>query len=147
MVLSPCRSGVEISAGETKGDVEVRLQKPGASLQGDGTEPVPWRHARKAFQYAGIGAAVRTTKSGGVMIDKVFPGSAAEEAGLTHGTTILEVDGQPVTGGVELRQAVEMLRGEQGVAVTMRVRRPDGTEETIQPIRKAHTVGAKRPKG
>ncbi len=147
-------SGVEITAGETKADLEIRLQKPGASLapgtQSDGTEaaphPVNWARTRKAFQYAGIGAAVRGAKGGGVVVDKIFPGGAASEAGLTAGTTILEVDGKPVDGK-DLRKAVEMLRGQEGESVTMRIRHPDGTEQTVQPIRKAHTVGRKKPRG
>lgn len=145
-------SGVEITAGETKNDLEIRLQKPGAALDpdavrsGDSPHPTKWARTRRAFQYAGIGAAVRGAKDGGVVVDKIFPGGAAASAGLTAGTTILEVDGKPVDGK-DLRRAVEMLRGAEGESVTMRVRHPDGTEQTVQPIRKAHTVGAKPPKG
>ncbi len=137
-------SGLDLSPGETHSDVEVRLQKGGASL-GPGLERPGSRGAgrRGGFQYAGIGAVVQPAKGGeGVEIRKVIPGGAAAEAGLEAGTRILEVDGQPVTG-TSLARAVELLRGEEGAAVHIKVQDPDGTTRLVQPVRKQMTMSKK----
>ena len=144
-------SGLDLTAGESKTDVEVRLQQGGASL---GPEiPMPGGHpgaggrGRRGggFQYAGIGAVVQPSKGGqGVEIRDVMPGGAAAEAGLEPGTRILEVDGRPVDGG-SLSRAVEWLRGQEGDPVSLRVVGPDGEERLVQPVRKMMTMG--KPKG
>ena len=140
-------SGLDLTPGESKTDVEVRLQKGGASLQPGLTDPMGGRSGgrRGGFQYAGIGAVVQPAKGGGgIEIRNVMPGGAAAEAGLSAGTRILEVDGQPVDGK-SLTRVVEWLRGEEGEAVTMKIVGPDGEQRLVQPVRKLMTMG--KPKG
>jgi serine protease Do len=47
--------------------------------------------------------------SRGVVISEVEPDSAADKAGIEHNDVILELDGQPVTSGNELRNKIAML--------------------------------------
>ena len=55
----------------------------------------------------------------GVMIPKVYEGSAAEKAGLTHNDVILEVDGQPVESAVDLQTKISMLKPGTKVELTI----------------------------
>ena len=45
----------------------------------------------------------------GVVISEVEPDSSADKAGIRHNDVILELDGQPVTSGNELRNKIAML--------------------------------------
>lgn len=125
-------SGLSLSGGETLADVEVRLQRPGGSLQapaGGG----PGVHRTPKVQYAGIGARLAPAE-GGVRIQSVFQGSPAQVAGLNSGDVILEVDGRPV-GSMDLRRVVERIKGQEGDLVSLLVRRADGSTSFVQPVR------------
>ncbi len=122
-------SGLNLSPGEVLKDLEVRLQRPGGSLEGSS----PYHDAPK-IQYAGIGARLAPT-SGGVKIHSVFPGSPAAEAGLQSGDVIVEVDGKPIDGK-RLREVVEMIKGQEGQLVNLLVRHSDGTTSLVQPVRR-----------
>jgi putative serine protease PepD len=53
-------------------------------------------------EYPVIGAKVKTDDSEVAIIDSVSPGLPAEEAGIEKGDQIVSVDGEPITGGVDL---------------------------------------------
>jgi len=122
-------SGLSVSPGDTLTDVEVRLQRPGGSLEGT---PSPYHRSPKV-QYAGIGARLAPTGDG-VRIQSIFQGSPAERAGLRSGDVILEVDGKRV-GSAGLRSAVERIKGQEGDLVNLLVRHADGTTSFVQPVR------------
>ena len=84
-----------------------------------------------------------TGKSGGIGITasvqgdyleivSVIPGGAADNAGLVSGDKIVEVDGTDVTGAMA-EKAVELVRGEIGKSVNVKVLRKSGeiTEHTL----------------
>jgi len=140
-------SGLDLTAGETRTDVEIRLQKPGASLD-DSVIPRGGRGkpVRRGFQYAGIGAVLRKGGGGqGLVVDRLFPGSSAADAGIIVGERIVEVDGKPVNGK-SMGHAVEMLRGQDGAPVTIKVQSVDGTSRLVQPVRRTMTVPWKKRK-
>ncbi len=57
-------------------------------------------------EYPIIGAKVVTTDADAAIIDSVEPGTPAEEAGIKSGDQILSIDGDAITGGVELIVAI-----------------------------------------
>ena len=71
--------------------------------------------------FEGIGAEV-SVRGGQVMIVGPLPGSPAIKAGVLPGDVVLEVDGQP-TEGLDLFQAVELIRGPKDSTVVLTVLR------------------------
>jgi putative serine protease PepD len=57
-------------------------------------------------EYPVIGAKVRTNDPETAVIESVQPGTPAEEAGIEKGDEIVRVDGEPISGGVELIVAI-----------------------------------------
>jgi putative serine protease PepD len=53
-------------------------------------------------EYPIIGAKVKTSDAEAAIIDSVEPGLPAEEAGIEEGDQIVSIDGDPITGGVDL---------------------------------------------
>ncbi len=84
-------------------------------------------------EFSGIGATVAMSEEGYVRITKTLADSPAEKAGLRSGDLILEVDGHAVQG-LDLFQAILLIRGEAGTEVRVLVERmeDDPTEVTIR---------------
>ncbi|MBV8759426.1 MAG: PDZ domain-containing protein, partial [Deltaproteobacteria bacterium] len=83
----------------------------------------------------GIGAALRE-KDDYIEVSELVPGGAAWRAGLLQpGDLILSVanEGQDPVDIVNMRldDVVKMIRGKKGTVVTLRVRKPDGHEDTM----------------
>ena len=83
--------------------------------------------------FVGIGVGMQETTAG-VQITEVMRFSAAEEAGLAIGDIIIAVDGADATGMTNAEVA-ERLRGEEGTAVSVTVRRM-GRELTFTCMRR-----------
>jgi carboxyl-terminal processing protease len=73
----------------------------------------------------GLGVLIQGQASPFV-IASVVPGAPAEKAGIQQGDQIEAVNGQDVRNG-DLRALSDSLRGEEGQAVTLTLRRGDGT--------------------
>ncbi len=71
-------------------------------------------------RFSGIGLTVEEVKPG-LRIDRVFPGSPAEEAGLEVGDTIVSVDGRSIAGKSS-EFSTEKIKGPEGTEVTIGVR-------------------------
>ncbi|SDB30847.1 S41 family peptidase [Eubacterium oxidoreducens] len=85
--------------------------------------------------FYGIGALLyqdETTKQ--VIIDKIYDGSGAQEAGLEVGDVIKSADGYKATS-MELSDFVQHVRGEEGSMVELVISR-DGEEMTLEVERK-----------
>jgi carboxyl-terminal processing protease len=80
-------------------------------------------------QFEGIGASV-DRRNGEIVIARPFDESPAKKAGLRAGDVILEVNGES-TDGWTTQQAVSKIRGPRGTEVRLKVRRTDGTVETV----------------
>jgi carboxyl-terminal processing protease len=91
--------------------------------------------------FEGIGATVDLDPvTGEIVIVQPFRGSPAEEAGLNPGDAILAVDGES-TEGWSTRQAVTVIRGEQGTPVVLTVRHAaTGEIEDVEIIRKTIVI-------
>ena len=81
--------------------------------------------------YSGLGILVQNNPNGEIEIIRVYAGGPADAAGAQAGDQIIAVDGVPVSGGSaeELSDAADRMRGEDGSAVELRVRRADGLLE------------------
>jgi len=77
-------------------------------------------------EYSGIGASVGI-QDGQLTIVAVFEGSPAAAAGIQAGDVILEIDGVP-TSGMDLYDAVLLVRGDEGTSVSLLVLRQGETE-------------------
>jgi carboxyl-terminal processing protease len=85
--------------------------------------------------YVGIGVRIDAAKDGLPLIEAVFRGSPAEQAGLKAGEEITEVDGKATTGH-DLDEVAGWVRGEAGTTVTIGVRTgSSGTERELSIIR------------
>jgi len=79
-------------------------------------------------RYVGIHVALATSQEEGrPQIAKVIEGGPAERAGVKDKDLIEEIDGL-ATKGEALAKSVDRLRGEEGTAVTIRVRQPEDKE-------------------
>ncbi len=105
---------------ESIGDPQVRFFDP-AELEEFMTDT--------QGSYSGIGVRIVET-NGRIVVFEVFPGSPAEESGLSPGDYLLEADGEELTGqGVS--RAVELLRGPSRVPVEVLIKRP-GADDPLK---------------
>jgi carboxyl-terminal processing protease len=70
--------------------------------------------------YGGIGVTVWRSPEGTIALDPVAE-SPSERAGLCQGSTLLAIDGEPVTDRTTVRDVEALLRGEVGTTVTLTV--------------------------
>jgi len=85
-------------------------------------------------EFGGIGVTVAMTQEGWLRIVKPIPDSPGERAGLRTGDVILEVDGTWIRG-MDLVQAISLIRGREGTEVRLKVRSPDGQEAELVVVR------------
>jgi carboxyl-terminal processing protease len=71
--------------------------------------------------FAGVGMTLRS-REGAILIEDVFEGGPAREAGLRPGDLLMQVDNVP-TAGTPLGEVVGRIRGEVGTPVSLVVRR------------------------
>ncbi len=84
-------------------------------------------------EFVGIGVQIEV-REGKLIVVAPLEGSPAERAGIRAGDVILEIDGRS-TEGITLEEAVELLRGEEGTPVRLKVQHEDGTIEEITVVR------------
>ena len=77
--------------------------------------------------YSGIGASV-ISSGGYITIVQPYEGSPAQKAGLKTGDQLLEVDGIDVAGW-STQDGIVLVRGEVGVDVVLKIRRPGVMED------------------
>ncbi|HZT06461.1 MAG TPA: S41 family peptidase [Chloroflexota bacterium] len=73
--------------------------------------------------YVGIGAQL---KGDPLTVQRVFPDSPAEKAGLKFGDKIVAIDGQPASD-LDPADAADLIRGEEGTVVRLTIDRPGAT--------------------
>ncbi len=72
-------------------------------------------------RFSGIGAVMASVRNE-IVVEKVMPGTPAEEVGLRDGDIVNKVDGKDVAG-MELSDVVMMIRGPEGTKVILEIRR------------------------
>jgi carboxyl-terminal processing protease len=85
-------------------------------------------------EFGGIGVTIAVTEEGWLRIVKPIPDSPGARAGLRTGDVILEVDGIWIQG-MDLVQAINLIRGPEGSEVHLKVRSPDGQESDVVVVR------------
>jgi carboxyl-terminal processing protease len=74
-------------------------------------------------EFGGIGAVLRwDKKTKSLLVERVMPDTPAAKAGLQGGDRIVLINGQPVAK-LDLRKAVDQIRGKVGTKVRLRIRR------------------------
>jgi carboxyl-terminal processing protease len=82
-------------------------------------------------RFSGIGLSVKGVKAG-LRVDRVFPDSPAEAAGLEVGEVIVSVDGRSIAGKSS-EFSTEKIKGPEGTEVTIGVRgMPDGRVRELE---------------
>lgn len=85
--------------------------------------------------FVGIGAEL-DDRSGSPVIVGVVPGGPADKAGVRAGDTLVAVDGTPV-GTTAIDAVVAHIRGAEGTSVTLTVRHPGASADTMIKIQRA----------
>ncbi|MBI4703732.1 MAG: carboxypeptidase regulatory-like domain-containing protein [Deltaproteobacteria bacterium] len=152
--IEPAHSGADGRyrlVGVPPGPFSIRTSAPGfvqrivAGLRTNGRdtleqdvelEPVG-DGATGSTEYEGIGA-VLAERSGGVVIDKLIDGGAAQPAGVRAGDVIVRIDGQ-LAEAFTISQCVQHLRGADGARVVITLRRP-GVGELDVLVRRSRIV-------
>lgn len=75
-------------------------------------------------RFSGIGVTIKPVKQG-LEVEKVFPHTPAEAAGIEVGETIVAVEGEPIAK-LSITQATEKIKGPEGTQVAITVRGEDG---------------------
>lgn len=95
-------------------------------------EPVVRDQERDSLRgsFGGIGAYLRRPEDGGDIILEPIPGNPAEAAGIQFGDVLVAVDGVLITPETTVQAAADMIRGEKGTSVVLRVVHP-GSQEAV----------------
>jgi len=97
----------------------------------------PWEATQFVIQLQqrlfGIGAQLRDDLNGFTVVKIIEGGPASRNTGLKENDRIIAIDGEPVVG-LEITEAVEHVRGEEGTAVSLTVLRPVGDKEEMLEI-------------
>jgi hypothetical protein len=112
--------GLTTAPGQRTGPVEVALR-----AVAPGEEP--------RTELAGVGIQL-APHGDALTVTGVAAGGGAAEVGIARGDQILEVDGRPVTE-LGLAGAIEAIRGPEGTAVTLTLRRGEATRTVVVPRR------------
>lgn len=98
-------------------------------------DPQTYAISRDDFSgtFQGIGATV-SKQDEFIVILRPLPGTPAEQAGIQAGDVVLEVNGESAIDWT-VEQAVLRIRGPQGTEVELKIRHPDGAEETLSIVR------------
>ena len=116
-------SGQRAIDGQTTGPIVIEL----SALDSPDDRP--------KIELAGIGAAL-APQGDVVMIGQVIDKGGAAEAGLRPGDSILSIDGEAVAE-LDFNGIIQRIRGPVDTQVALRVRRADGSEETLAVPRRA----------
>jgi hypothetical protein len=112
--------GADAPPGVRSGPVEIALRP-----LGEGETP--------RVDLTGIGA-VLAARGDGLAVAQVVAGGGAAEAGLVRGDLVLRVDGRAV-GELGMAGAIDAIRGPEGSAVLLTVRRGESTFDVRVPRR------------
>lgn len=82
----------------------------------------------------GIGAQLRDDLNGFTIVKIIEGGPASQDTGLKANDRVIAIDGEPVIG-LEITDAVELIRGEGGTLVNLTVLREESGEEQKHEIR------------
>jgi carboxyl-terminal processing protease len=84
-------------------------------------------------EFEGIGAYVNENELGQLVIQTPMRGQPAEKAGILAGDIVLRVDGQDISG-MDVNDAVLLIRGPKGTTVTLTVKRDDEPDVLEIPV-------------
>lgn len=101
-------------------------------------EEMARENADDAGRYFGIGVQLVRTEEGEIEIQRVYPNTPSEEAGLQRGDHIVTVDGTAVNALTdrEYRRAVTLMRGEEDTEVLLGIVR--GQESLEIPVARSN---------
>lgn len=103
-------------------------------------DPSDWRAMREQTrgEFGGLGVEVRKSDDG-VLVIAPIDGTPAHRAGLKTGDVITHADGKAL-GPMDLRDAVKLLRGRPGSAVTLTIARKDSDPFDVEILREVIRV-------
>ena len=100
-------------------------------------EPEAFKEIRISTEgrFGGLGIEV-TTEDGLIKVVTPIDGTPAADADIEPGDVVIEIDGKPVTG-LNLRDAVDSMRGEPGTRIVLTIAREDVDEPIEVPLVRA----------
>ncbi len=84
-------------------------------------------------EFEGIGAYVTSNEQGQLVIQTPMRGQPAEKAGVKAGDIVIRVDGEDISG-LDLNEAVLLIRGPKGTKVTLTILRDGVDGELVIPV-------------
>jgi hypothetical protein len=96
-----------------------------------------------AEELSGIGVKL-SEKNGQIVLELVYPGAPADQAGLQSGNAILAIDGKSVRGK-KLQDVQKNLTGPADTKVKLLLKDSEGNTRTVEVTRKSFRVSAEGP--
>ena len=112
------RRNVPLAPGETTDLGDLRL---------DAAEDFPG--LRSGDPFGGIGAQIETTEDG-IRLGRIVRGGPLDVAGVEAGEVVIAI-GEAASGFLPALDAVRLLRGAPGSAITLRLRKADGSTREV----------------
>ena len=127
--------------GEAPADTDITYGAIRGSLRALGdpytvfTDPEDTEMARPSLEgeFEGIGAFVNVNEDGFLEIQTPMRGRPADQAGILAGDLVIKVDGEDITG-MDVTDAVLLIRGPKGTTVELTILREDETEPLVIPV-------------
>lgn len=116
-------AGMTASDGAALGPVAIALTR-----LAEGEQP--------SLELVGIGIQL-SADGDGLRVERVYPGSGAEAAGIVAGDHVIAIDGLPVAP-LGLDGAIARIRGVPGTTIAITLRRGDHTAQLVVERRKLH---------
>jgi carboxyl-terminal processing protease len=121
----------ELTNGSLQGMVrELRLRHKDRFSDYFSPESLARFNDEIAGRFSGIGLTVTEVKPG-LRVEKVFPDSPAEQAGLQSGYLIVSVEGKSIAGESS-EVSTEKIKGPEGTEVTIGVKKPGGKARQLE---------------
>jgi carboxyl-terminal processing protease len=121
----------ELTNGSLQGMVrELRLRHKDRFSDYFSPESLARFNDEIAGRFSGIGLSVTEVKPG-LRVEKVFPDSPAEQAGLQSGDLIVSVEGDSIAGESS-EVSTEKIKGPEGTEVTIGVKKPGGKARQLE---------------
>jgi C-terminal processing protease CtpA/Prc len=96
-----------------------------------------------AQEISGIGVKL-AEKNGQIVLDTVYPGTPADEAGLRAGEAILTINGKSIHGKT-VQNVQKLLTGPSGSKVKLLIQDNEGNSRTVDATRKSLRASAEGP--
>jgi membrane-associated protease RseP (regulator of RpoE activity) len=102
-----------------------------------------WQATSVAEELSGIGAKI-AEKDGQIVLETVYPGTPADQAGIRSGEAVLTIDGKSVHSK-SVQEVQKLLQGRAGTKIKLLIQDGEGNTRGVDIIRKSLRISASGP--